>query len=380
MNDDLTIMIGGDLIPTELNEKYFLKDDFLNYLDNNFVQEWLKSDFRIFNFEGVLCEKSYNKLLKNGPNLRANPKCIKGLQQLSPDLVLLANNHSLDYGIDGLKSMLNLFKKYNIKYTGLIDNSSLDFQSAILEKRGIKIGIYNVYENEFSVATENSFGTNGLNIIKNCKEIEKLKKEVNYVIVFFHGGKEYYNYVSPECQKICRTFIDNGADIVITQHSHCIGCKETYNNKEIIYGQGDFIFNRKNFNGIRNNSLLINVSFSSNSFNINYIPIQKNNIFFDISKDDTIINGFNQRSENIKNKDFVTENYNRFTKNLIFQYLCIINPPNIIRKIYNKIFKKSSNFKIEDYLKIKNIIECEAHREAFINGLNGLIEGKKNEK
>ena len=33
-----------------------------------------------------------------------------------------------------------------------------------------------------------------------------------------------------------------GADLVLTQHSHCIGCRERYRDGEILYGQGNFNF------------------------------------------------------------------------------------------------------------------------------------------
>ena len=61
-----------------------------------------------------------------------------------------------------------------------------------------------------------------------------------------NGGKEHYRYPSPDLQKICRKFIDKGADLVVCQHSHCIGCEEKYNHGTIVYGQWNFLFDRSN--------------------------------------------------------------------------------------------------------------------------------------
>ena len=33
-----------------------------------------------------------------------------------------------------------------------------------------------------------------------------------------------------------------GADVVLCQHSHCIGCYEQYEGAHILYGQGNFHF------------------------------------------------------------------------------------------------------------------------------------------
>lgn len=73
-------------------------------------------------------------------------------------------------------------------------------------------------------------------------DIQNIKKEVDYLIVIFHGGKEFYRFPSPILQKNCRSVIDFWADCVITQHSRCIGCEEIYKDRKIIYGQGNFIF------------------------------------------------------------------------------------------------------------------------------------------
>lgn len=64
-----------------------------------------------------------------------------------------------------------------------------------------------------------------------------------------------------------------GADIIICQHSHCIGCFENYENSTIIYGQGNFIFDDSQSEYWKT-SLLINIEIKD-EFKIQYIPIVK---------------------------------------------------------------------------------------------------------
>ncbi len=40
----------------------------------------------------------------------------------------------------------------------------------------------------------------------------------------------------------CHFLVKQGASTVICQHSHCIGCMETYLDTPIIYGQGNMLF------------------------------------------------------------------------------------------------------------------------------------------
>ena len=46
----------------------------------------------------------------------------------------------------------------------------------------------------------------------------------------------------------CRRIVEKGADLVVCQHSHCIGSEEIYKGKKILYGQGNFIFNKRSKN------------------------------------------------------------------------------------------------------------------------------------
>ena len=71
---------------------------------------------------------------------------------------------------------------------------------------------------------------------------EQKDNKCDYTIVLYHGGKEYYRYPSPNLQRVCRYMIEKGTDLVICQHSHCIGCEENYLSGKIVYGQGNFIF------------------------------------------------------------------------------------------------------------------------------------------
>lgn len=68
--------------------------------------------------------------------------------------------------------------------------------------------------------------------------------------------------------------VHKGVNLIICQHSHCIGSYEEYEGANIIYSQGNFIFN-KHDNEFWNTSLLIKVEFKT-EFIISYIPIVRN--------------------------------------------------------------------------------------------------------
>ena len=74
--------------------------------------------------------------------------------------------------------------------------------------------------------------------------IKKLKndKNIDLIIANFHWGIEYSNSVNYAQRKIAQLAINNGADIVIGGHSHCLQGIELYRNKYIVYSLGNFVF------------------------------------------------------------------------------------------------------------------------------------------
>lgn len=141
----------------------------------------------------------------------------------------------------------------------------------IIELDGLKIGIYACAEHEFSIATENASGANPFDPLESLDHVQGLSDKCDYVIVLYHGGKEHYRYPSPYLQKACRKMAEKGADLVVCQHSHCIGCFEEYEKSTIIYGQGNFIFDHSE-SEFWQTSLLVKIVIDDGP-HISYIPI-----------------------------------------------------------------------------------------------------------
>lgn len=374
----MKILIAGDLVPTISNIEKFEKTEFIDELGEEFKNFWLNSDYRLFNLECPLGE-GLTPISKSGPNLIAPASTIKGIKSLKPDLVCLSNNHILDYGLKGLENTLNILSEENIPTTGIIENLEDEAKAHYFEKDGIKVGIYNVCENEFSVATKTSKGANSMYGVKAYKDIHRIKQKCDYLIVIYHGGKEFYRYPSPDLKEVCENFVDFGADIVVTQHSHCIGSLEEYKNAKILYGQGNFIFDCKD-DEFWNTALILELDIKNEGIEINYIPIERYNNLIRISKNENILTAFQRRNEEIKDEKVIDEKYKNFSMKKLNEYLHICTGVRLYNRILNRLFNRKffiKRYKQRDCLAILNIIECEAHRELFVRGLKEKIKQYK---
>lgn len=361
-------IIGADLVPTDSNIDLFASAAVETLIGKDIKKLLDSASFTIFNLEVPLTDFS-TPIKKCGPNLIAPTKTIAGLKAINPHFFTLANNHILDQGEQGLKSTTALLDKYGIDYAGAGKDLEEAAKPYIFEHDGKKIGIYCCAEHEFTIATENTPGANPFDPLNSLDHVMELKKQCDYVIVLYHGGKEHYRYPSPYLQKVCRKLVDKGADIVVCQHSHCIGCEEKWHGGTIVYGQGNFLFDDAD-NEFWNSALLIELEFSKDSkVEIKYIPIKKNGNTVRLSDDSSILEGFKSRSKQIIDKKFIEENYYQFADFMSKNYYYKISgrvstflPVRIINKLTNYLLLKWIYGESEK-LNIINYLECEAHRE-----------------
>lgn len=371
----MSILIGADFVPTKSNIELFNAGNVVELVGNELLRVLNDADFRIFNLEVPLTDVS-SPIEKCGPNLIAPTSTINGYKSIGVNFFTLANNHILDQGIQGVISTCETLKNNGISYCGVgtLANASKPF---IFEFGNKKVGVYVCAEHEFSIATENSIGANPYDPLESFDHVSNLKKSVDYLIVLYHGGKEHYRYPSPNLQRVCRKFIKSGANLIICQHTHCVGCEEKYLGGTIVYGQGNFLFDGSE-SLFWQTSLLIKID---NNFKISYIPIRKKDKSVRLAMGNDacdILDSFARRSEEIERKGFIEEQYSKFACSMLKEYLFRVSScgKGIFFRIFNKltkhrygVWKLKRIFKKQDLLSILNVLECEAHSELFENGL-----------
>lgn len=375
----MKLLIGADFVPTDSNIDLFEKADTLQLFGEELNDIIQSADYRIFNLELPLTDEA-TPIKKNGPSLMAPTSAINGYCAAKVDLVTLANNHILDQGENGLRSTISTLEKAGISYVGVGESPDEASKPFIFEFAGKRVGVYACAEHEFSIVTEKSAGANPFDPLFSLDHIQELKKSVDFVIVLYHGGKEHYRYPSPMLQKVARRMIDKGADLVVCQHSHCIGCEEKYKGGTIVYGQGNFLFDHSK-SEFWQTSLLIELDYD---FNIKYIPLVKAGNLVRLAEGEKlqeILSDFESRCEDIKKAGFVEEAYTSYATLNGDYYRTILS--GIRRGFIHKVINKLSGGKYEKQLvkkelagsrslTFKNFFMCEAHRELILRILDNI--------
>lgn len=239
----MKLLVAGDYCPQDRISAILESDDYSFMDSTKIVIEREKPDLAIVNFECAVDDTStLEPIKKSGPNLRTNSNAVKALKYAGFNFATLANNHIMDYGVQGLDNVIDALNEFGLHYVGV----GRDTVKAALSRQ-IKIGeetvsIINCCEHEFSVATPTAPGAYGLDPIDQFYRIREERTKSDYVIVIIHGGPEFYQYPTSRMVKTYRFFIDAGADIVINGHQHCFSGYERYKGKFVFYGLGNFCF------------------------------------------------------------------------------------------------------------------------------------------
>ena len=115
----MKLYIGADFVPTDINKSLFEEGKGEALVGKELYEILKESDLNVFNLEVPLTDAS-TPINKFGNNLKSPTKTIYGYKALEPIFLTLANNHSLDHGVEGLTTTLELLKKHAIKNAGAV--------------------------------------------------------------------------------------------------------------------------------------------------------------------------------------------------------------------------------------------------------------------
>lgn len=371
------IFIMGDICPDNDYREIFNKGEIA--ICDKIRDLIAQSEIAIANLEcpATVGTKSITKC---GPSLKATPKDIDLLKKYGFEILTLANNHILDYGTQGVLETLDKCNQVGIRTVGAGRNIEEAAKPLIINACDKRIGLISFAEKEFNLADEKAPGANHFDVYQSFKDITQLKTLVDHIIIFYHGGIEYYPYPSPLLQKKCRKMVEAGADLVLCQHSHCIGTYENYESGTIVYGQGNSIFGYREGDESWNQGFIISVDIET--FKVEFLLINatpKGIILAEKIESDKRFEKMEKQSQYLQDSAWIRNSWRDFVNSKKTMYYSLLFGKNFIFNKLNKIF---GNKLIDFFYGRKtqmitmNLIRCEAHNEFITTMLEDKIYEK----
>lgn len=201
-------------------------------------------DLAYYNQETILGGSSI--LYSNYPRFNSPQEVGDAMIDAGFDLVSLATNHTMDKGEQGVINSVNYWKsKENIITAGSWTSQEERDEVKIYEKNGIKYAFfsYTTRTNGLNTPTGKEYLNNVYSDSKAKADIEKVREQVDVVIVAMHWGVEYSLGVSEDQSRIANYLSELGVDLIIGAHPHVVEPVEYINNGKtfVIYSLGNFI-------------------------------------------------------------------------------------------------------------------------------------------
>lgn len=175
------------------------------------------------------------------------PQAVEGLLLAGIDAVSLANNHSMDFGAQGMRDTLATLQAHGIAHCGIGETLAEARRPALLDVAGTTIALlgYDGISAAWYGAGEDWPGTAPLDPELIAADVVAAAGLADVVIPFFHWGIEYTLLPTEEQRQIARAAIDAGATLVLGSHPHWLQGFEFYRGKPIFYSLGNFVFDQE---------------------------------------------------------------------------------------------------------------------------------------
>lgn len=242
--------IGDVMLGRIIGSKYAKKP--YQIVSKEIINKAREADYVIANLESPVVKEA----VTDGDHMqfKGNPDVLDQLKWI--DAFSIANNHINDCGNLGMDETISILENRGFVHNGLFKR---DYKPLFLcpEERIAIVTVTDMLNIPLADDCEWDILRVGesrvMNILKN------LHKDNYCVILFAHIGILFSRYPNPITYEYLHQCADNGADIIVTTHSHCLGCMETYKGKPIFHSLGDFVMDGNSFRRRKSGMLKLSI-------------------------------------------------------------------------------------------------------------------------
>lgn len=233
---------------------YLESEDRYDFQENfSYITPYLKkADFVVGNLETTLTGKEYGGY-SGYPLFNSPPELAGVLKKSGFDLLITANNHSLDRGPAGITNTIHNLEEAGLNFVGTARSLEERKRGYLLTRNGIKVAFF-AY----------TYGTNGLPVPPGQDYAVSLTDEqcmredifraknidgADIVVFYMHWGNEYQRIPSDQQRELARKLIDLGVNVIIGSHPHVVQPAEIMKTEKgaglVFYSLGNFISNQR---------------------------------------------------------------------------------------------------------------------------------------
>jgi poly-gamma-glutamate synthesis protein (capsule biosynthesis protein) len=209
---------------------------------------------------------------------RSPPESLDLVVDAGIDVVALANNHTLDFGVDALAQTIEEIDARSLRHVGAGLDESSAYEPLILDVGDWTVGLVSLSRVPCDWAAP------GQNVRPQvawaCPTLFDQAEaataaaldESDVVVVMIHGGEEGVLCPSPFMIELEQVFADMGVDAVINGHPHVLQGITRRGGTWVAHSLGNFAFPPAR--GITGNSAIVQLHVSEGGIGISVVPVR----------------------------------------------------------------------------------------------------------
>lgn len=205
-----------------------------SYMFDLIKDEIKEYDIKYYNQEVIFDEdKSYSSYpVFNAPSEWGTNM----INDLGFNLVSLATNHSMDCGNESAKKSAKWWEgQENVLATGMASTEEKRNEHEIFEVNGITYTMLSYTYGTNGIPVKEDYVVNLFDEETALRDIEAVRDKVDVLIVAMHWGTEYNTGITTEQKEQAKFLGENGVDIILGNHSHCIEPWEWIDEDTIVF-------------------------------------------------------------------------------------------------------------------------------------------------
>ncbi len=180
----------------------------------------------------------------------APPEAAESLLDAGVDGVSLANNHTLDFEITGLRDTLNALSRHGIASAGAGDDLDQARTPLVLERNGIRFGMvaFCDHQADFAAGARRA-GIAYLDLADEAGALEQWRASLEHIrkldadwpILSLHWGANLVTRPAARFVRLAHAAIEMGYRILFGHSAHVFHGVEIYRGCPIVYAAGDLV-------------------------------------------------------------------------------------------------------------------------------------------
>jgi poly-gamma-glutamate capsule biosynthesis protein CapA/YwtB (metallophosphatase superfamily) len=178
---------------------------------------------------------------------RTDERAVTALRAAGVDAITLANNHTLDYGRDGLADTLDAAKAGGLPTFGAGRDAAEAFSPWRTTVRGVRIAVLGFSQvvdlaDQWAAKDDRSGVAMTFDEGRALAAVSAARASSDLVVVFAHWGTESDQCPNRAQKYFARKLAEAGADIVVGAHAHVLQPDGWLGQTYVAYGMGDFLW------------------------------------------------------------------------------------------------------------------------------------------